>query len=59
LESSQIYVGNKICAKVGNTLPVNDYVTFECQDENEKPKNVFDNQEKQEFMGTKGNFLKI
>ena len=34
LGSSKIYVGDKLCARATDELPVNEYVKFECEDEN-------------------------
>ena len=45
LGSSKIYIGDKLCAIATAELPVNEYVKFECEDENYRAKNVFGQQE--------------
>ena len=50
LENSEVYIGDKICARIGNRPPVNRVMTVECQNPDFKPRNVFSSSyNKEEF----------
>ena len=58
LEDSIIYVGDKICAKVGSSPPIDQVVNIECIDAN---KQVFkdDTSGSDINAGVKGKFIEI
>lgn len=63
LENAKIYVGDDsgneiMCAKVGSNLPVNQFITFMCEDENAQPRNAF-GESQVEFEGIKGTYMRI
>lgn len=41
LENAEIYVGDRLCAKIGSRPPVNQVVTISCQNPDQVPRNVF------------------
>ena len=41
LEGASIYVGETLCARIGDTLPMNQYIVIDCQDIQAPPLNRF------------------
>ena len=64
LENSEIYIGDQLCASLGDNLPVNSVLQIYCQDPNYKERNAFSegynaSEVVEVFSGTKGNSLTI
>ena len=66
LENAEIYIGDRICARVGNRPPVNQVITIECQNPDKEPRNVFSKtydkvtvDQRSIFDGTYGNSITI
>jgi hypothetical protein len=65
LEGATVYVGNSstgnetLCAKLGETIPENEFIQIVCEDPNGGPSNVFGAVKKEEYAGTIGDYVRF
>ena len=59
LEGASIYVGETLCARIGDTLPMNQYIVMDCQDIEAPPLNRFSPEPTKKFTGIEGDKLRI